>query len=187
MDDPQGLQQSIVHADGGGMMVRHLVPPILAESIHIQIKALDLLGPVLNSLHRFRGKSDRRQTGGTAQTFLGSAVTDIDPPFVHFHRVTAQRGNRIDEEEGLREFFHHGGKFFQGLKDPGGGFGMDQRQDLGTECPELLLHVRGLKRLAPGSGKFLDLGPAAPGNLHHALAEKSVHADQDLVARARRR
>jgi hypothetical protein len=67
--------------------------PVVLEQREIEIEAAALHAP----LERPRSEHHRREARRTAQTFLGAAEARIDPPAVDVERMTAERGDRVDD------------------------------------------------------------------------------------------
>ena len=87
----QRLVQTEIHVNGSCVMIcTRLATPVIPDHRHVEVPAGHL---GLASIHRLNGSTaerDRRQSRGTAQTFLGSRIRGIDIPAVNLDRHTSQ-------------------------------------------------------------------------------------------------
>ena len=125
---------------------------------------------------------DGRQAGRHAQALLGAGVGDVDVPGVDLDGDAAERGDAVDEQQGVALALAEG---LDVVADAGRRLGVDDGDHGGRRVGAE--QRGGVERAAPGRLDPHDLGPAAAGHVAHPLAEHPVDADDDHVAGVARR
>ena len=177
----QGLVQRVIHADRRGVVIHPFLSPIRRQQIHIEIPALDLRFAPGGDLQRTRTQRHRRQTGRTAQTFLGAAVNGVHGPLVNPHGAAAERRDRVEQEQRAR-LVREPGNLLHRRQRAGGRFGVNDGDKF---RPGNLFQGGGdlfrLDDVAPRGFDPDDPGATAFRHVAHPRAEHAVDADDDFI------
>ena len=162
-------------------MIAAFLGPVSYDHAQIQVPALDRSLPFLQDLRRPLAEGDRREPGRTRETFLRAAVADIEAPFVHLQRQSAERRDGIHDQQRPR-FARNVPERFERLAGARRRFAVNHRQNfqlLPADRPAHLVRVR------RGSGAVVnpkELAAAALDHLAHARGKHSANHHSNIVA-----
>src|SRR5207249_9396010 len=132
----------------------------------IEIKAAALHA----ALERARREDNRRQAGRRPETFLRAAITGVDGPPPDVERLTAERADRVDNRQRAvlaRDWRQRVNR----VQHPSGGFGLHDRNDVGTRGLERFPQRVWVAGSAPLHLEARDRGAVAFAHLSEAIAE----------------
>src|SRR5262249_24270936 len=125
LDNAKSLTQSIVHRNGSCMMIGAILAPVFGHHRQIQVPALHLGFSPPQGVQSFLRYADWRQTRRTAQAFLGAAVGKVDSMAINPHRMPAQRGDAITQEESVWKLIQNLPDVRKGSQHSSGSLSMD--------------------------------------------------------------
>src|SRR5688572_957986 len=102
------------------------------------------------------------------------------------HRVTAQRGDTVHQEQSIRKIAEYLTNHGKGGQHSGRSLGVDDGKNLGRNGLEHLQSVTDsarIKRLAPLRVDSQEDTTATCNDVRHSLSEYSIHADRNGVSR----
>ena len=128
--DPQRFVKREIHIDRRRVMVRPILPPIVADERHVQIPAGNLGSSLFDRGKRPGSKGHGRQAGRTTQALLRAAVNRVELPGVDFNGHSSERCHAVHQQQpaGIVDDF---GNFFQWLPGAGRGLRMHDAHDFG--------------------------------------------------------
>ena len=182
-DQPQPFAETVMEGCGRGMVIDPFLVPIFFDHGEIKVPVRNAGFPAIEGLAGLIADGKRGKAGRTAETFLRCAEGHVDSPAVDVERDAAQGGDAIDQKKGavtVNDLGHPRKR----LKRAGRCLGMDQSH----QFDRFVLGEDGFdfgrsEHAAPGLFNPLHIGAVKLRHFAHPLAEITVAADHDRIAR----
>src|SRR5450755_479009 len=176
----QGFSEGAVSCKERGVMI-FAFAEIGVEEAQVHVEGVDGYGALAEALPGARGVGERGESGGTAKTFLGATVGDVDTGFVDAYGHAAEGGDAVGDDQGvdLVGGFADG---MAGLEGAGGGLGLHVGDGARFFAADEVAGFLVVEDFAPRFFKANDGCAVAAGYVRKAVAEVAVGEDGEFLA-----